>query len=61
MKKIIILSDTGQSRYGLVSQLKKLFPECEIQIFQRRFNSIEKYKTSADRVFDENKSVECVV
>ena len=54
MKKIIILCDTGEPRYGLVSNLKKLFSECEIQILQRRCESIEKYKTIADRVLDEN-------
>ena len=41
MKKIIILSDTSKPRYGLISHLKKLFPECEIQIFPRRFANIE--------------------
>jgi hypothetical protein len=41
MKKIIILSDTGKPRYGLVLQLEKLFPECEIQILPRHAEDIE--------------------
>ena len=41
MKKIIILSDTNNPRFGLVSQLRELFPECEIQIVQRHPESIE--------------------
>ena len=41
MKKIIILSDTNNPRSGLVSQLKEMFPECEIQILQRHPESIE--------------------
>jgi hypothetical protein len=41
MKKIIILSDTGEPRNGLVSRLKELFPECEIQIITRPSKSIE--------------------
>ena len=36
MKKIVILSDAGKPRYDLVSQLKELFSECEIQILLRR-------------------------
>ena len=41
MKKIIILSDTGKPRNGLLSQLKKLFPECEIQILPRHGEDVE--------------------
>lgn len=41
MKKIIILSDTGEARIDLVSHLKELFPECEIQILTCRSKSIE--------------------
>lgn len=41
MKKIIVLCETGEPRYELISLLKKLFPECEIQILLRRFGSIE--------------------
>lgn len=41
MKKIIILSGTGETRIDLVSHLKGLFPECEIQILKYRFDSIE--------------------
>lgn len=41
MKKIIILSDTGEARIDLVSHLKELFPECEIQIRTCRSESIE--------------------
>ena len=42
MKKIIILSDTGKTGYGLVSHLKRLFPECEIQILPRPDEDVEK-------------------
>jgi hypothetical protein len=35
MKKIIILTDNGKPRYGLVQHHKTLFPECEIRIFPR--------------------------
>jgi hypothetical protein len=41
MKKIIILSDTDNPRFGLVSQLRELFAECEIQIIHRHPESIE--------------------
>ena len=41
MKKIIILNDTGGARVDLVSYLKELFPECEIQIFTHQCKSIE--------------------
>ena len=41
MKKIIILSDTDNPRFGLVSQLKELFPECEIKIIHRHPESIK--------------------
>jgi len=61
MKKIIILCNTDEPRYGLVSHLKELFPECEIQVLQRRFQSIKKYNTSTNRVFDENKSGKSVI
>ena len=51
MKKIIILSDTGEPRYGLVSRLKELFPECEIQILPRRSQSIEEAMITEAKVF----------
>lgn len=41
MKKIIILSDTGDARSDLISFLKELFPECEIQILSYRSKSVE--------------------
>jgi hypothetical protein len=56
MKKIIILSDTDKSRYGLVSHLKELFPECEIQILQRRPERAEESMIAAAPVFELNKS-----
>jgi hypothetical protein len=40
MKKIIILSDTGKAHIDLISHLKELFPECEIQILTYRSSSI---------------------
>ncbi|MGD2150862.1 MAG: hypothetical protein PVJ06_02865 [Desulfobacterales bacterium] len=60
MKKIIILSDTGEPRYGLVSQLKELFPECEIQILPRLSESIEECGMNSATVFNLNKSGETV-
>lgn len=41
MKKILILSDTGETSIDLVSHLKELFPECEIQILKYPSISIE--------------------
>jgi hypothetical protein len=41
MKKIIILSQNGEARFNLVSYLKELFPECEIQITTHQSKSIE--------------------
>jgi hypothetical protein len=41
MKKIIILGDTSKVRIELVSYLKELFPECEIQITTHQSKSIE--------------------
>lgn len=41
MKKIIILSDTGKVRIDMISSLKELFPECEIQIITYQSKSIE--------------------
>ena len=56
MKKIIVLSDTDEPRYGLISHLKKLFPECEIQIYPRRFENIEENMIPAVKGFNLNKS-----
>ena len=56
MKKIIILSDTGEPQYDLVSHLKELFPECEIQILLRRSESIEMDMITEAMVFNLNKS-----
>jgi 5S rRNA maturation endonuclease (ribonuclease M5) len=58
MKKIIILSDTDKPRYGLVSHLKKLFPECKIQILPRRSQYIEECMSTAATVFNLNNSEE---
>ena len=49
MKKIIILSDTGEPPDGLVSHLKALFPECEIQILPRRSEIIEEGMIASHR------------
>jgi hypothetical protein len=60
MKKIIILSDTGEPRYGLVSHLKKLFPECEIRIVPRRLENIEGDMITSSTIFNVNKSGQTV-
>jgi hypothetical protein len=60
MKKIIILSDTGKPRYGLVLQLEKLFPECEIQILPRHAEDIEEDMMEQAAFFNGNFSVETV-
>jgi hypothetical protein len=60
MKKIIILSDTDEPRYGLISHLKKLFPEFEIQIFPRRFENIEEDTITAARSLSLNTSGEAI-
>jgi hypothetical protein len=54
MKKIIILSDTGEPRYGLVPQLKKLFPECEIQILPRHGKDVEEDMMEPSAFFNGN-------
>jgi hypothetical protein len=41
MKKIIILNDTSKVRIGLVSHLRELFPECEIQIITYQAKSMD--------------------
>ena len=55
MKKIIILSDTVEPRINLVSHLKELFPECEIQIITYRSESIEEGMITETTVFNLNK------
>jgi hypothetical protein len=60
MKKIIILSDAVEPRYGLVSHLKTLFPECEIEIIQRRSESVKEDMITATTVFGLKKSGEIV-
>lgn len=55
MKKIIILSDTGEARIDLVSHLKELFPECEIQILTCRSKSIEEGMFTETTGFKERK------
>lgn len=45
MKKIIILSDTYINRIDMVSSLKELFPECEIQILIYQLKSIDEGMT----------------
>lgn len=61
MKKIIILSDTDNPRFGLVSHLKELFPECEIQIIHRHPESIEEDMLTESTVISLNKSGETVI
>ena len=41
MKKIIILSDTDETRIDMISSFKELFPECEIQIITYQSKSID--------------------
>ena len=41
MKKIIILSQNAEARFNFVSYLKKLFPECEIQIITHQSKSVD--------------------
>ena len=60
MKKIIILSDAVEPRYGLLSHLKELFPECEIQILPRRSEIIEEGMITAPTILNLNKSGETV-
>jgi hypothetical protein len=60
MKKIIILSDAVEPRYNLISYLKELFPECEIQILPRRCENIEEHMSTAATVFEQNKFGETV-
>ncbi|MFO7556941.1 MAG: hypothetical protein R6W88_17220 [Desulfobacterales bacterium] len=55
MKKIIILSDTVEPRIDLVSHLKELFPECEIQILTCRSESIKEGMITETTVFNLNK------
>jgi late competence protein required for DNA uptake (superfamily II DNA/RNA helicase) len=61
MKKIIILSDAVEPRLNLVSHLKKLFPECEIQILPHRSENIEERMIIAATVFSKNKFGETVI
>lgn len=51
MKKILILADTGQPRYGLVAHLKKLFPECEIQILPGYGEDVEEDMPDLDYIY----------
>ena len=60
MKKIIILSDAVEPRYGLLSHLKELFPECEIQIIPRKSQNIEERMISATTFFKKAKLGETV-
>jgi hypothetical protein len=53
MKKIIILSDTGEARIDLVLHLKELFSECEIQILTCRSKSIEERMITEIKGFKE--------
>jgi len=55
MKKIIVLSDTGESRIDLVSHLKELFPECEIQILTCQSKGIEECMSTEIKGFKEKK------
>ncbi len=56
MKKIIILSDTADARIDLVSYLKELFPECDIQILTYRPKDIEEGMITATTGFKERKN-----
>jgi hypothetical protein len=58
MKKIIILSDTGKPRCGLISNLKRLFPECEIQVLPRHVEDVEEDMMEQTGVFYGHTSVE---
>ena len=60
MKKIIILSDTDKPRNGLLSQLKKLFPECEIQILARHGEEAEEDMMEQMGIFTGSIPVESV-
>jgi hypothetical protein len=50
MKKIIILSQNGEARFNLVSYLKELFPECEIQIVTHQSKSVDEDMIIEQRV-----------
>ena len=50
MKKIIILSDASKDRIELVSYLKELFPECEIQIITHQSKSVDEGMIIEQRV-----------
>ena len=53
MKKIIILSQNSEARLDLVSYLKELFPECEIQILTYLSKSIGEDRTTVVKGFKE--------
>ena len=61
MKKIVILSDAVEPRNNLVSHLKELFPECEIQILPRRSENIVERMITTETVFSKNKFGETVI
>jgi hypothetical protein len=60
MKKIIILSDTDEPRYGLISHLKELFPKCEIQIVPRTSERIEEGMINVPMSVNQTKSGETI-
>ena len=55
MKKIVILSDTGEALIDLGSHLKELFPECDIQILTRQSKSIDEGMIIEIKGFKERK------
>ena len=61
MKKIIILSDASKARIELVSYLKELFPECEIQIITYQSKSVDEgmiIETTSFNLNEAGKSVD---
>ena len=53
MRKIIIKTDSDQPDFFLVSYIRSLFPDCEIQIEKRDGNT----PTDADSGSDQNRIV----
>jgi hypothetical protein len=61
MKKIIILSDASKARIELVSYLKELFPECEIQIITYQSKRVDEdmiIETSSFNLNEAGKTVD---
>ena len=60
MKKIIILNHAGKARIDLVSHLKELFPECEIQIITYQSKSNDECIIIGTTSFNMNKAEKTV-